>query len=145
MSKRFGRDAGENDLMPGRRYTHCKFSQDEVESWTTAHTIAVGAALLPAAFQPRLKRLIAEITPSYDPHPSAIGRRDNLLREHDRRFSAPSHSLTKRAMLIEGDLRRAQELTVPASDRMVSAQVILIVSGGKTLKYRRIMDIIRSL
>lgn len=122
------------------------WTQEQVDGLPTTAMIIIAADLLPAAFAARFRRLAEALqtdAPGFNPSPSAIGKRDALIREHDRLFNPPAASLTARAKSIAKDLEKASQIAVPTSNRLVSAKAILSVTGGKTVKYRRVMDVIR--
>lgn len=118
------------------------FTRDEVEAWTTSQAVAVGIAFLPTALQGRFRRMMFEAMDIEAQAGVSRQRRDAMIREHDRAFNSPAMSLTARAKSIATDLARASAARL-VTTRLFSAQEILKTNRGKTLGYRRIMEIIQ--
>lgn len=118
------------------------FTRDEVEAWTTSQTVAVGIAFLPTALQGRFRRMMFEAMDIEAQAGVSRQRRDAMIREHDRLFNDAGMSLTARAKSIATDLARASAARF-VTNRLLSAQEILKANRGKTLGYRRIMEIIQ--
>lgn len=117
-------------------------TREDFANLTTYRAVAVGLTFMPAEMQPRMRQLVAEL----EARESASldrGRRNALIREHDRRFNEGIRSLTQRAKAIEDDFRRASSVTVPTAARVASAKSILAVWEGKMIGWKQIMNFIQ--
>lgn len=118
------------------------FTRDEVEAWTTSQMVAIGIPFLPTGLQGRFRRLMFEALEVEAAAGVSRQRRDALLRAHDREFNAAGMSLTARAKTVATDLARASAARL-VTTRLLSAQEILKANRGRTLGYRRIVEIIQ--